>query len=231
MQLIAVLAPESAGLVVVGRSRFERRVGVADELLILAQRQHLFISYPLMLEDGSLVDGVVHHLLLPGPVAHEVGILLSLLFGPFLFPYRIALIIHRADLRDMDPTGGSYVGQYRVLADEVAHHDEAATSHIQGTEQCLLDPIGEFPDTPLITAEFIVIEVIDNDVVGSCFTFTQTTRRLPPAHSQELHAVSCGELTFHPVAERHLFAEIGDDALVVLELCLDVTQETIGTVL
>ena len=51
-----------------------------------------------MLEDGTLVDGVVHHLLLPGPVAHEVGILLSLLLGPFLFPYRIALVIHRADL-------------------------------------------------------------------------------------------------------------------------------------
>ena len=131
----------------------------------------------------------------------------------------------------MDTTRGCYVGQYRVLTDEVAHHDEAAASHVEGTEQCLLDPIREFPDTPLITAEFVVIQVIDDDIVRSCFTLTQTARRLSTAHGQELHAVSCGELALHPVAERHLFTVIGDDALVVLELRLDVPQETVGTVL
>ena len=46
-----------------------------------------------------------------------------------------------------------------------------------------------------------------------------------------MHTVLRRKLTFRPVTERNLLAEIGNDALVILELCLNVAQKTVGTIL
>ena len=131
----------------------------------------------------------------------------------------------------MDALCGAYIRQDRSLGDEVADHEEAATSYIQRTEKCLLHPVGEFADTPLVTAKFVVVEVVDDNVVRTRLTLTETTWRLPTATSQEIHPVLGGELTLRPVAERHLFAEISNDAFVILELRLNVTQQSVGGVL
>lgn len=131
----------------------------------------------------------------------------------------------------MDALCSAYIRQDGSLGDEVADHEEAATSYIQSTEKCLFHPVGEFADTPLVTAKFVVVEVVDDNVVRTRLTLTETTWRLPTATSQEIHPVLGGELTLRPVAERHLFAEISNDAFVILELRLNVTQQSVGGVL
>ena len=165
----------------------------------------------------------MHHLLVPSAVAYELHVLASLFLGPLLFPYGVALAVNGINGRDMNALCGAYIRQDRSLRDEVAHHEETATSYIQRTEKCLLHPICKLMDTPLVTAEFVVVEVVDDDIVRTRLTLTETTRRLPTATGQEIHPVLGGELTLRPVAERHLLPEVGNDALVILEFCLYVT--------
>ena len=95
MQFRANLSPQAARLVVVGSGRFERRVGVAHQHVVLFELGQTLVANPLSTEDGAVHDRVVHHLLLPGTVAHEVAVSLCLLLRPLLFPYRLAVSVHR----------------------------------------------------------------------------------------------------------------------------------------
>ena len=85
--------------------------------------------------------------------------------------------------------------------------------------------------TLLVTAKLIIIEVINDNVVWTCLTVTQTTRRLTTTTGKELHAVLGLKLTFLPVASVFLCAKVGNDALVVLQFSLDVAKQTDGTIL
>ena len=58
---------------------------------------------PLIPEDGAVDDGVVHHLLVPCPVADELSIGLCFLLGPLLAPYRLPVLIDGLNLREEDP--------------------------------------------------------------------------------------------------------------------------------
>lgn len=61
----------------------------------------------------------------------------------------------------------------------------------------------------LIAAQFVVIQVIDDDVVRTCFPVAQTTRRLSASASQEFHPVGCLELPILPGSIPLLLAEVG----------------------
>ena len=76
----------------------------------------------------------------------------------------------------------------------------------------------------LVTAELVVVEVVDDDVVGSCLPVAQSTRRLPSSASEELDAAFGLELPLLPVAVGLLKSEVGDDALVELQLSLYVAE-------
>ena len=128
-----------------------------------------------MAEDGSVLDGVVHHLLLPGTVAHKSSCLFCLLLGPLLFPYGFAVFVHSLDFGHIHALCGCNVRQHRVLGYEVSHHNEATTTHIKRTEQGFFHPIGQIVNTLLVAAKLIIIQVIDNDVVRSCLLVPQAT--------------------------------------------------------
>ena len=84
--------------------------------------------------------------------------------------------------------------------------------------------------TLFITAKLIIIEVINDDVVWTCLTITQTTWRLTTTTSKKLHAVLGLELAFLPVTSVLLCAKVGNDALVVFQFCLDVAKQAVGTI-
>ena len=99
MQFRANLSPNAGSLVVVGGGGFERGVGIAHNHVVLFELWQTLVSNPIRTEDSTIHDRVVHHLLLPGTIAHEVAVSLRLLFGPFLFPYRFSVTINRYDFR------------------------------------------------------------------------------------------------------------------------------------
>ena len=66
----------------------------------------------------------------------------------------------------------------------------------------------------LVSAELVVVEVVDDDVVWSSLAVTQSTRRLSTPTSEELDSAFGLELPLLPVAVGLLKAEVGDDALV-----------------
>lgn len=61
----------------------------------------------------------------------------------------------------------------------------------------------------LIAAQFVVIQVIDDDVVRTCFPVSQTTWRLSASASQEFHPVGRLELPILPGGIPLLLAEVG----------------------
>ncbi len=93
VQFCLNLAPQSASLVVVCRCRFERRVCITHEHLVLFEFRHTLEAYPLMPEYGAVIDGIVHHLLFPSTVSHEILDSLRLLLGPLLNPHRVAVTV------------------------------------------------------------------------------------------------------------------------------------------
>ena len=105
-------------------------------MVVLLKRQDLFPFDPLPFEDTTLGNGVVHHFLLPKAVAHEGLHLFCLLAGPFLFPDRISVCIDGLDFREGHALGLRDLLQYRILANEVSHHDKAATSNVKRPEEC-----------------------------------------------------------------------------------------------
>ena len=76
----------------------------------------------------------------------------------------------------------------------------------------------------LIAAQFVVIQVIDDDVVRTCFPVSQTTWRLSASASQEFHPVGRLELPILPGGIPLLLAEVGNDALVMFQFCLNIPR-------
>ena len=117
----------------------------------------------------------MHHLLVPCAVADEVHVLSRLLLGPFLFPDGVALVVHGIDGRDVYAFCGTDVGEDRSLGYEVSDHDETSASYVERAEESPLDPVGEFSDAPFVSAELVVVEVVDDDVVRSRLALAETT--------------------------------------------------------
>ena len=186
------------------------------------QWQHLLVAYPVVTEDGSVLDGIVHHLLLPGAISHKCCSFFCLLFGPFLFPYRLTVLIHSFNLGHIHTLGGCDVCQYGVLGYEVTHHNEATATYVKSTEQGFFHPIGKVFYSLLVTAKLIIIQVVNHDVVRSCLLVSQTTGRLSATTGEECHIGLCYELTFLPVAHSLLLPEVSNDALVELQFRLNV---------
>ena len=117
------------------------------------------------------------------------------------------------------------------LADEVADHDEAAAAAVEGSEEGFFDPVGEVLDAGGVLAELVVVEIVDDDVVGAVGAVAQTAGTLTAAAGKEGGAVFGYEFAFFPGAAASLLAVVGDVALVVLELGLEVGKEGVGVVL
>ena len=226
-----VAPPEAARLEVVGLGTLERGVGVAHQIVVFAELGQLLVADPLGAEDGAVADGVVHHLLLPGAVAHEPGGRFGLLLGPLLLPDRLPVGIYGAHLRDVHARRVDDVLQHAGFGDEVAHHDEAATAGVEGAKQCLLDPCGEVCHAGLVAAELVIVEVIDNDVVGPALLVAQSAGALSASTGEEGHLTAGDKLAVGPHADVLLLAVVGNQALVVLQLGLDVAEERAGRVL
>ena len=83
----------------------------------------------------------------------------------------------------------------------------------------------------VVLAKLIVVKVVDDDVVRTGFTVTQTTRRLSTTAGKELHAVLGLELTLLPSAIVLLLSEVGNETLVVFQLGLNIAKQSVGIVL
>ena len=81
----------------------------------------------------------------------------------------------------MDGGGVGDIVEDAGLADEVADHNEASTPPIEGTEEGFTYPVGELAYAVFILDELVIIEVIDDDVVGAMRAVAQTTGGLPTA--------------------------------------------------
>ena len=121
--------------------------------------------------------------------------------------------------------------QHRVLADKVADHDEASAAAVERSEQGFLHPIHEPLHTCLVPAQFVVVEVVDDDIVGAAASVAQAARGLPAAAGEEGAAVGRHKLAVLPIACVILHAEVGDILLVVLQLRLQVSEQRFGVLL
>ena len=70
---------------------------LGDNGPVLAQGQHLAVMDILFLEDGSLLDGVVHVFPLEKAVAYFLADVLYLLLGEVLLPGRVAVLVEHVD--------------------------------------------------------------------------------------------------------------------------------------
>ena len=123
----------------------------------------------------AILDRIVHHFFVPGTEPHKVGVCLSLFLCPFLTPDRFTISINRHNLRQKHTLGMCQVIENRCLGNEVAHHNEATTTHVKRTEKGFFHPVGKVMHTLLITAKLIIVKVINDNVVWTCLTITQTT--------------------------------------------------------
>ena len=55
--------------------------------------------------------------------------------------------------------------EYAVLADQVPHHDKASFLAAKATEQGFFDPLGHLAYTGFAAAHFVIIQVINDDIV------------------------------------------------------------------
>ena len=83
----------------------------------------------------------------------------------------------------------------------------------------------------IILAKLIVVKVINDDVVRTGFTVTQTTRRLSTTAGKELHTALCLELALLPSAVVLLLSEVGNETLVVFQFRLNISKQSVGIVL
>ena len=115
--------------------------------------------------------------------------------------------------------------------DEVAHHDEPPAADVEGPEQGVRHPVGHLPYAGGVPAEFVIVKVVDDDVVWTGLPIPEASRGLPAAAGQEVDAGLCRELALCPVPKGLLVPEVGEEALVELQLRLDVRQKADGGVL
>ena len=166
----------------------------------------------------------MHHFALPCRVAHEVRIRLRFFLRPFFRPRRITVFVDRVNNRELDILNRRDVSQYHVLRESVSDHQEAPAPHVQRPEERLLHPLRAFPYAFFVARHFVIIEVVDNDVIGPLRLLLQPTRRLPATDGKPLCAAGRGELASLPVACIFLCSEVGNQTLVVFELCLQVAE-------
>ena len=88
--------------------------------------------------------------------------------------------------------------QYAALTDKVADHYEATATAVECTEQCFLDPFCQTLYTVGIEHEFVIVQIVDNDIVGAVAAVTQTARRLPTSACEKGAAVAGYERTLLP---------------------------------
>ena len=108
---------------------------------------------------------------------------------------------------------------------------KTSTANIKRTEESLLHPVGEVVYEFVVLAKLIVVKVIDDDVVRTGFTVTQTTRRLSTTAGKELHTALCLELALLPSAVVLLLSEVGDETLVVFQFRLNISKQSVCIVL
>ena len=217
-------------LVVVLSGGFPRRVDVEHYLLVVFQFQHRSPAYPPFLKHGSLGDGIIHVFLLKRAVAHEPLAVAQLFDGVELRPGRIPVAIDGVHLNGLYGRRVNDFLQHGVFCNQVTHHNETPVLSAEAAEQSFFYPVGHFPYTGFAPAHLIVVEVIHHDVVRTHLPETQTTGRLATASGEKGALVSCDELAFLPHSAVVLFAKVTDEVLVVLQLCLQISQQTIGTV-
>ena len=169
-----------------------------------------------MAEDRAVVDRVVHHLLVPGAIADKISVCLGFLTGPLLLPDRIPVLIHSLDLRHIYAACGAHIGQDGTFGYKVAYHYKAAATDIQGAEKSLLDPIGQILHALFISAQLVIVKVIDHDIVRARLAVTQTAWRLTATYGEKLGTALGLEFALGPFSEILLLTEVRDDALVEL---------------
>ena len=171
----------------------------------------------------------MHHLLIPIPVTDEFPVGIHLLPCPFLLPYRITVLIYGIYLTQENAFGIGDVIEYGVLGNQVADHDKTATANIERTEEGRLYPGRKLTYTLLVLAEFVIVKVIDDDIIRAGFPITETSGALTTTTCQKLNAAVRLEFSVGPVSSgRLLFSEVTLEAIVVLQFCLDITKEAAG---
>ena len=225
MEVSPGLAPKFNGLVVVSGGRLKGGVAVADEIVIAGKREGSAISYPIIAEDRSLGDGIVHQFALERDVTHKRFLLAYLLDSPFSRPRWFAVAVYGVDFGNDHALGGHKIGEDGIFTDKITDHTETATATVESAEKCLLDPLGETGDTVGIVDKLVIVKVIYNDIVRAAAFVAETTRRLAATACEKGAAVGSNELARFPRTHHFLSAEIGNVALVELQLRLNVAEE------
>ena len=196
-------------LVVVLCRRLPRRIGVGDDGAILAQGEHLAVADILFLEDGSLLDGVVHVLLLEKAFAYFGTDFGNLLFREVLLPGRVAVFVEHVDDGVVETGAFGDVAEHGVLADAVAHQHETASACVHRSVECGEAPIGDLLHAGGIEHQFVVVDVVDDDVVDTAARFLDATGRLAATKGNEHGSVGGGETPVAPNAFSLAYAEVG----------------------
>ncbi|EJX04269.1 hypothetical protein EVA_07612 [gut metagenome] len=122
----------------------------------------------------------------------------------------------------MHPFCSGDICQHRVFGNEVSDHDKSSPAYIQRSEKGFFHPVSDVMHPLFIATQFVIVQIVYDDVVRACFAVAQTTRRLSPSTSEEFHSVGRLELPFLPGGISLLLAKIGNDALVMLQFGLNI---------
>ena len=224
-------ADQHGGLVVGGGGVLEGGVGVAHQLPVLPQREHFSVPDVLCTEDGALGHRVVHILFLEVALAGEIAQGTDLFEGVVLAPRWFPFLVKDVDHGVVDARSLGDAGENGILGDAVAHEDEPAASRLHCPEQCRQHPFGGFAHTLFVEHHLIVVNIVDDDVVGSPSPVLDATGRLAATERGEVAVVGGGELAFRPVALLDLLAEVVNVEVVVRQFLLKICEEARGGIL
>ena len=110
-----------------------------------------------------------------------------------------------------------------VFVEVVVGIDEAVGGVFVGVETAPYvfgDKLDGFAHEFVVVDMAFVVDVVDYDVVGTVFAFARSTGGLPEADGGEFYSVGGGKVSVCPVAKLEAVSVVVDDALVVLQLCL-----------
>lgn len=168
-------SPQLGGLVVVLAAVLETGVDVEHQAFIVAEFEHPLPPDPAFLEDRTFGDGIVHVFLLEASVAHEPFTTAQQFDGVTFRPGGSPVLADCIDGTGIYGVAVCHLLQHAVLADEVAHHDEASFLTAKTTEKGFLHPFCHLSHTRLATAHLVIVKVIHHDIVRTLVAKTQSS--------------------------------------------------------
>lgn len=150
--------------------------------------------------------------------------------GPFIGPGYTSVSVVDVDTSDVDRFNLAPLCEDRIFGDKVSDHKESSPPAVERAEESGAHPVEQFGDPRGAFNEFVVVEVVDYDIVGPVGPVSETSRRLTTTTGKKGHFGASYKFAFFPRAGIVLLSKVVNESLIILKFGLDIAQESASVV-